>query len=182
MGGGEDLPVDNTPRTDLPSQSGSHSDPWNAPPKKWTGVKKTGIKDPWVHPANRQPQEPYHLKGVGYFDINPTPPWTQPVKRFSVDETLLTHAPGEGFPALPDVQLRQLPSYLWKLKWTHVPDNMVYWYCLRFRAGYSKTGVLGGGNGTSWPFVHYVCLVMFVGTCFGVIERPPSDKPYSEFY
>merc|ERR1711862_1088887 len=85
-----------------------------------TKCKFTEEPDPWKHPANNQPQEPYHLPGKGVMDINPTPPWRQPVQRFSVDQTLLTHAKPEGYPALTAVPLRDLPGYLWRVKWTHV--------------------------------------------------------------
>merc|ERR1711974_358389 len=92
------MPADN-----LPTHSAEEGT-WSAEPRKLSKVEreKQAI-DPWHHPANRQCQEPYHLKGVGFLDVNPSPPWTQPVKRFSVDETLLTHAAPKGFPPLPDV-------------------------------------------------------------------------------
>merc|ERR1712232_1260280 len=119
---------------DLPTKSVPSKDPWNAPLRDMVSKEETGtkydIEDPWIHPDNHQKQEPYLYKKVGFFEINTTPPWTQPVKKFSVDETLLTHAAPAGFPPLPDVQLRQLPAYLARVKWTHVPDNIVYWYCL----------------------------------------------------
>ena len=161
----------------LPTQS-SASDPWNAPlssaasnylNKKETKEdaqafqKSSSVENPWTERANNQPQEPYHLKGVGVMDINPTPPWKQPLKTFSVDETLLTYARPEGYPPLPELQLRQVPGYLLRLKWTHVPANVAYWYSLRYRAGYDKAGRLGGGRGTSWPFVHYVAGVALIG-------------------
>jgi hypothetical protein len=137
--------------------------------------------DPWTHETNQQPQEPYHLKGVGYFDINPTPPWTQPVKRFSVDETLLTHAAPAGYPPLPEVQLRQLPAYLKGVKWAHLPDNIVYWYCLKYRVGYGKSGKLGTGSGTPWPFIHYILGVSLIGYFFARRERHHTATPRSEF-
>jgi hypothetical protein len=162
------------PHDNLPTQASTTSDVWNAPLNHFAAAYIKGKKvtednitneemDPWTASANNQPQEPYHLKDVGYFDINPTPPWKQPLKTFSVDETLLVHAKPEGYPALPDVQLSQLPGYLLRTKWTQVPANVVYWYSLKYRAGYNKAGVLGAGRGTTWPFVHYWVLVSMVG-------------------
>ena len=162
----------------LPTKSSTVGDSWNAPLKTIKGSKErkdsakckfTEEPDPWKHPANQQAQEPYHLPGVGVMDINPTPPWKQPVQPFTIDGTLLTHAKPEGYPALPDVQLRQLPGYLWKVKWTHVPSNIAYWYSLKFRAGYNAKGTLGGGNGTLRPVFHYIVGVSLIGYLFHVV-------------
>ena len=167
------------PAKNLPTKSAALEDPWNAPIKTAKGSKRqaddtkckfTEEPDPWKHPANNQPQEPYHLPGKGVMDINPTPPWRQPVQRFSVDQTLLTHAKPEGYPALTAVPLRDLPGYLWRVKWTHVPANVAYWYSLKYRAGYGPNGELGGGSGTIRPFVHYIVAVSCIGYLFHVVS------------
>jgi hypothetical protein len=103
------------------------------------------------------------------------------VKRFSVDETLLTHAAPAGYPPLPEVQLRQLPADLKGVKWAHLPDNIVYWYCLKYRVGYGKSGKLGTGSGTPWPFIHYILGVSLIGYFFARRERHHTATPRSEF-
>merc|ERR1711862_390757 len=100
----------------------------------------------------------------------------------SVDQTLLTHAKPEGYPALTAVPLRDLPGYLWRVKWTHVPANVAYWYSLKYRPGYGPNGELGGGSGTIRPFVHYIVAVSCIGYLFHVVTRPTHAKPYAEFY